>query len=392
MGPAISILDTDLYKLTMQSAVCKLFPREEVRYQFFNRGKHQFPDGFAMELQRILKEFCGLRLTKLEKDFLRKRTPYLDPVYLDFLESYKYNPNEVRIEQKGPDLTIDIIGPWYSAILWEVPLMAAISELYYEMKGLSAIPTDEQTLINKEKIDALNSLGVKVAEFGSRRRYSFQVQNNLLSDIHNSGNGTFIGTSNPYLAMEYNMTPIGTQAHEWFQFHAAMYGYRMASLMGMENWVQVYQGDLGIVLPDTFTTDIFLKSFSTKYAKLFDGGRHDSGDPVAFMKKWVDHYKRLRIKPEYKSIVFSDSLSSFNQIEDIHRACIEEGINDSYGIGTWLTNDIGQDPVNFVIKLTECRIRGDWVKTVKLSDNPGKNTGCSDEVIRCKDILGIESE
>lgn len=387
MNVPLSILDTDQYKLTMQAAVCKLFPREEVQYKFFNRGNNKFPDGFAMELRKMVADFRGLRLTKREKDFLRCKAPYLDPVYLSFLESYEYNPLEVNIQQTGSDLSIDIMGPWYSAIMWEVPLMAMISELYFEMKGLQPWPDDHQYQTNLEKIKGLRDMGVHVAEFGTRRRYSFQVQNNLLSDIHRSGMDVFVGTSNVFFSMEYGITPIGTQAHEWYQFHAARYGYRVANLMGMENWVEAYQGDLGIVLPDTFTTDVFLRSFNTKYAKLFDGGRQDSGDPLEFLQKWVGHYRNLRIKPEYKTIVFSDSLSDLGSIAKIHQECLKEGINDSYGIGTWLTNDVGQTPLNMVIKMVACKVHGDWVQTVKLSDNISKHTGDTDEVRRCKEML-----
>jgi nicotinate phosphoribosyltransferase len=247
-----------------------------------------------------------------------------------------------------------------------------------------------QTKHNQEKIQGLREIGVKCSEFGTRRRHSFAVHNNFLSDVAEYGRDVFTGTSNVFLAMEYNMTPIGTQAHQWTQYHAAQYGYRMANYMAMENWVNVYNGNLGIALPDTFTTEVFLRSFDPKFAKLHDGGRQDSGDPIAFTNMWVDHYRKLRINPTYKSIIYSDSLKDHETIARIHHHAQHQGINDGYGIGTWCTNDVGQLPLNIVIKMTGCKAGGMWVPTVKLSDDVGKNTGESDEIANCKKQLRIQ--
>jgi nicotinate phosphoribosyltransferase len=197
------------------------------------------------------------------------------------------------------------------------------------------------------------------------------------------------GTSNVHLAMVNNLTPIGTHAHEFFMFHAAKYGFKMATQMALDGWICIYNGDLGIALPDTFTTDVFLRSFNTKYAKLFDGVRQDSGNPVEFTTKIVKHYQHLKINPLHKVIVFSDGINSLNILRDIKQAC-EGLILPRAGIGTWITNEIPNlKPLNMVIKMSGVYLDGQWVPTVKLSDNKTKHTGDPKMVSLCKQLLNI---
>lgn len=379
----------------MQNAVCKLFPREEVEYRFVNRGKHQFPDGFAQDLNGLICAYPDIRAHPYEIDALHDKLPYFDPVYLDFLLGYRYNPGEVIIEQHGPDLDVTVRGPWYRAILWEVPLMAAISELYYERTGQKPISEEAQRSINKSKMEGLRGMSVHSAEFGTRRRFSYKVHERFIMDME-SFRDVFVGTSNVHFALTHNWTPIGTQAHEWTQFHAARYGYRYANYMAMENWVKVYNGDLGIALPDTFTTDVFLRSFDTKYAKLFDGCRQDSGDPKVWTDKMVAHYRKLKIDPMSKAFIYSDGISSLDQVCDIHMYYLKTvcgmGIiqtKDPICIGTWYTNDVGVKPLNMVIKMVRVKVNGEWVDTVKLSDSPGKHTGDPEAIKLCKGMLGL---
>jgi len=383
-----SILDTDLYKPTMQNAICKLYPRVKVRYTFINRDKREFPDGFASRLKEIIQSFKAISLTAEEADFLNEKCYYLNPQYVDFLRGYRYDPSEVLISQDGPKLLIAVEGWWYRTILWEVPLMEAISELYFEMTGQHGTTYEERHILNRDKAVSLAANNIFYSEFGSRRRFSYDNQDRVVQDLIKFGQDHMVGTSNVHLAMKHNLIPMGTVAHEWFQFHGARYGYKMANERALEAWTNVYEGDLGIALPDTFTSDVFFKSFSTKYAKLFDGVRQDSGDPIKFLDKALGHYKSLRINSMFKIIMFSDNLKSLDQIKAIHEAC--RGITiDRYGIGTWLSNDCGVKPLNIVIKLTACNFNGEWVNTVKLSDDLGKNTGDSTEVKLCKEILGV---
>jgi nicotinate phosphoribosyltransferase len=385
----VSIIDSDLYKISMQNAICKLYPSAQACYTFKNRDNREFPDNFAINLREIINNFKDIKLTDEEYNFLREKCYYLNPVYLDYLKGYRYDPNEVVITQEGPSISIKIVGNWAHTILWEVPLMATISELYFEMIGQDSYSDSMLHDLNKNKAQALANLDVFYSEFGTRRRYSFENQDRVVSDLKKYGNNHMLGTSNMYLAMKHNLTPLGTLAHEFYSAHGAKYGYKMANEMANEAWISVYNGELGTTLPDTFTTDVFLRSFNTKYAKLFDGIRQDSGQPLVFIDKVVNHYKKLRINPMYKYAMFSDNLKSIEQIKTIHDAC-KNRIVDRYGLGTWLSNDVGVKPLNMVIKLTGCNFEGEWLNCVKLSDDPGKHTGDTEEVKLCQRTLGLD--
>ncbi|NCD43317.1 MAG: nicotinate phosphoribosyltransferase, partial [Bacteroidia bacterium] len=359
-----SILDNDFYKFTMQNCVVKKFPRAKVRYQFINRGATLFPDGFAIALKRCVAAMSALQLTQEEKEFLAHKCYYLDPTYLDFLAGYRYDSDEVSIRQEGGALHIDLEGYWYRTILWEVPLMALISELYYDLAGKKPLPEKEITSIAREKMKIYEGLKIKVADFGTRRRFSYANHDHIIDTLQEYRGATFIGTSNVHFAMRYNLSPIGTHAHEWFMFHSAKYGFKMATKFSLEHWIDIYRGDLGIALSDTFTTELFFKCFDTKFAKLFDGVRHDSGDPIDFAIRTINHYKSLGIDPASKTIVFSDGLTP-DRVEEIAGFCAGK-IKISFGIGTNFTNDVGLEPLNIVIKMSEAMPEGQtWIKTVK---------------------------
>lgn len=384
-----SVLDNDFYKITMQNAVVKLFPNEQVKYEFINRGKHEFPQGFGEALRSAVDAMAELKLTRVEKKFLRITCPYLDLPYLDFLAGYHYNPAEVKIVQHGTDLKVSVEGEWYRTILWEVPLLALISELFYEMTGLQRESNEVIVAKTLEKTEELNRLGVNFAEFGTRRRHSYQVHDLVVDALIKSKSPKFIGSSNMHFAMKYGVKPIGTHAHEWFMFHAAEYGFKMANALSLEHWVDVYRGDLGVALSDTYTTDVFFQQFDKKFAKLFDGVRHDSGDPIEFAEKTIAHYHKNGINPLFKYIIFSDGLN-MEKVSEITAAC-KGKIGLSFGIGTNLTNDVGLKPMNIVMKLIAARsITGDWIPTVKLSDEPGKHTGDPKMIELAKEFLRIK--
>ncbi|HES59411.1 MAG TPA: nicotinate phosphoribosyltransferase, partial [Caldithrix sp.] len=243
--------------------------------------------------------------------------------------------------------------------------------------------------IAREKATRFNLLGVNVADFGTRRRFSFENHDRIVKALKIYGKPSFIGTSNVYFAKKYDLIPVGTHAHEWFMFHAAKYGYKMANKLALDNWVRVYRGDLGISLSDTFTTDVFFQAFDTKFAKLFDGVRQDSGDPIEFADKTISHYKNLRIDPLAKTIIFSDGLNP-KTVEKIANHC-QNKIKISFGIGTNLTNDVGVEPLNIVIKIIEAKPEGqEWTPTIKLSDTKGKYTGDEESILLCKKLLNIE--
>ncbi|MCQ4036216.1 nicotinate phosphoribosyltransferase [Kaistella montana] len=384
-----SILDNDFYKITMQNAVVKLFPNEKVKYEFINRGKHHFPEGFDAELRKSVNAMAELKLTKAEKEFLKETCPYLDLPYLDFLAGYHYDPSEVQIEQTENELRVTVEGEWYRTILWEVPLLALISELHYQMNNMER--DSDETVVAKtlEKAEELNNLGVTFAEFGTRRRHSYKVHDLVVDTLVKNKNSKFIGSSNIHFAMKYGVKPIGTHAHEWFMFHAAEYGFKMANALSLEHWVDVYRGDLGVALSDTYTTEVFFQQFDKKFAKLFDGVRHDSGDPIEFANKTIEHYKANGINPLFKYIIFSDGLN-MEKVAEITHAC-KGKIGISFGIGTNLTNDVGVKPMNIVMKLIAAKsINGEWIPTVKLSDEHGKYTGDPKMIELAKEFLRIK--
>lgn len=396
-----SILDNDLYKFSMMQAIVQLFPNHKVRYAFINRGKTEFPAGFDSRLRQEIKKMEELALTEKEENFFLTKLSFFKKTFVDLIRGYRFDSSEVGVTQNGGDLTVTIEGYWYRTVLWEVPLMALICELYYQMTGEEINPryVREKNNIEKGKLFQMNSM--KVADFGTRRRYSFDNQLEVVKDLKSCflSEKFLVGTSNVLIAMELGLTPIGTHAHEWFMFHAVEYGYTRANYRALENWVEVYQGDLGIALTDTFTTDDFFRCFDKKLAKLFDGVRHDSGDPFEFADKVVAHYEKLVIDPSTKTIVFSDGLNPELAVE-IHKYCKKIGINTSmgipgirtsFGIGTNFTNDVGVKALNIVIKITHVLVGDVWVDTVKLSDNPIKHTGTDKEIQLCKDTLRIKS-
>ncbi len=380
------LTDNDLYKFTTMYAVQKLYPHAKVRYKFFNRGEPIFPEGFADALKNEVEQMATLSLLPEEEKFLREKCYFFDPVFVDLLKGYKYNPDEVKIEQNGGKLDVEIEGYWYRTVLWEVPLLATISELYFKMTGQQP---QEVELRAENKAIEFAKMDVRYSEFGTRRRFSFDVHDQVLKTLIKFSGKSLTGTSNVYLAMKNNIKPIGTHPHEWFMFHAAHYGYLQANYKALEHWVEVYRGALGIALTDTFTTDNFFKSFDRKHAKLFDGLRWDSGDALEFTRKALDYYAENNIDSTTKTIVYSDALN----LEEVKRikAFIKDRVRDAYGIGTYLTNDVGVKPLNIVIKLTEVApFEGDdWRLAIKLSDVKGKHTGDEDEIDLCKRILRI---
>ncbi len=382
-----SILDNDFYKFTMQQCTVKLFPKAKARYRFINRGKHVFPKGFVQVLQKSVDSMAGLQLTSSEKKWLARTCPYLDPVYLDFLQGYRYDPSEVSISQNGNELSVTVEGYWYRTILWEVPLLCLISENFYRVQDIERQDNEVISARTHDKMKFYSKLGVTIAEFGTRRRHSFEVQDLVVKTLQQFG-PPFVGTSNVFLAMKHQTLPIGTHAHEWFMFHAAKYGFKMANTLALENWIKVYRGELGIALSDTYTTNEFFEIFDRKFAKLFDGVRHDSGDPVVFAVKTIHHYQSLGIDPLSKTIIFSDSLNK-EKVGRITEHCRGK-IGISFGIGTNFSNDAGPEPMNIVMKMTEAMPEQEpWIPVVKLSDEPMKHTGDEATIALAKAVLQI---
>jgi len=299
------LTDNDLYKFTTQNAIHKLYPDAIVKYGYINRGNTKFPDGFDFELRKEINDMAFLALSEESEKYIRQRCYYFKPDYLEFLKEYRFDPSEVTISLAEGNLKVDIEGYWYRTVLWEVPILAIISELYNQMNNNRPVNTEKNA---KEKAIKLKELQAEYSDFGSRRRFSFNVHDKVIEVLKIYSGEYLKGTSNVYLATKHNLTPIGTHPHEWFMFHAAIYGYKKANELALDAWINVYRGELGIALADTYTTDVFFKRFSARHAGLFDGLRWDSGDPIEFTDKAINYYKSMNIDPQSKTIVYSDAL------------------------------------------------------------------------------------
>lgn len=380
-----SLLDTDWYKLTMGQLVFHKFPNATAKYHFINRGKTQFPENFDKELRKEIKALGKLRLSLKEAEWLDKFVSMkLD--YVLFLESFRFKPKQVTVVQTGGDLNIDIEGPWKEAILWEVPLMAIVSELYFRMTG-KTYDNDAFILKTNEKAVRMHKAGIAWSDFGTRRRFSHKTQDALNKVMSTFGNKGFIGTSNPYFAMKYDVNPIGTYAHEAVMAMQALHGAKWSNRRWMEYWLDEYFYHMRIALTDTLTTDVFLRDFDEGMGDKFAGVRQDSGDPFEFAEKLIAHYKKLGINPNAKKIVFSDSLDTDKAIA-LHEKFGRE-IQCVMGIGTHLSNDCGHKPLNMVIKLTDIDFGDGMVPVVKLSDDAGKHTGLPEKIASIKTELGL---
>ena len=386
-----SILDTDLYKFTTSYAYSKLYPRAYGQFRFIDRAKTRYPEGFAELLRRELQQMAELQLTRDEAQFLTRELPYLPPTYIDFVRGFRFDPDEVHVSQdEEGQLSIVAEGLLYRVTLWETPILALVSELYYKVLGVEPdLAYAEQSIIAKAQ--RLKEEGITFSMFGMRRRFSSDIEDRVTRLLKEYSGTNFYGTSNVYFAYKHGLRVSGTHPHEWVQFHGAMFGYKMANYMAMEDWINVYDGDLGTVLTDTYTTDVFMQNFSKKHAMLFTSLRHDSGDPLLFADKVIARYRELRVDPQIKYIIFSDSLDAERAIE-IAKHC-KGRIGTSFGIGTNFSNDVGAgiQPMNIVMKLWKCKMteKDKWHPCVKLSDVDGKHTGEPEEIDLAQRTLGL---
>jgi nicotinate phosphoribosyltransferase len=316
--------------------------------------------------------------------------PYLPPIYIDFLKGFRFDPSELDIRLEESKLKIKASGLLYRVTLWETPILATISELWFRESGQHPdVKYMEKAAI--DKAIRMKEQGITFSLFGMRRRFSFDVEDRVTELLKQHAGESLFGTSNVYMAYKHNLNVSGTHPHEWVQFHGSIYGYKMANYMSMEDWINVYDGDLGTVLTDTYTTDVFLRNFSKKHAALFTSLRHDSGDPFLFADKVIQRYEELRVNPKMKYLVFSDSLN-VDKVIEIKEYCGDR-IGVTFGIGTNLTNDVSAEikSLNIVMKLFRCKMtaKEEWQECVKLSDVEGKHTGSEREIALVKETLGL---
>jgi nicotinate phosphoribosyltransferase len=375
------MIDNDLYKLSMANAVLRKHPNLRVAYKFTDRkGKGKWTKEAVKELERRIKAMKKLALTREERQYCESQMPWINRTFWDYLAAYRFDPKEVKVSlDKHNNLQISIRGLWCRTIFWEVPLLALTCEVWYEM-----IDTNWSEDGQEEKMEAkaqrLADAGVKWGDFGTRRRRHFEAQERVVRIGMKHKN--FTGTSNVYLAMKYGVKAIGTMAHEWIMAHAALFSLKHANKYALESWNDVYQGNLGTALPDTYGTDAFLRDFQGQLARLFDSVRHDSGDPFKWAEKMIKHYGTLNIDWKTKPLGFTDGNTDESAIE-IHNWVKARGGICWFGIGTSMSNDYGPDSpaLSIVIKLSEVEEEdGRIIHVVKLSDTPEKASGHPDAI------------
>ncbi len=392
--------DDDLYKFTMCCAVIDNYPRTQVKYEFIDREAKVYPPGFAAELERQISFLEKLVITDEEIAFMRRRCPYIPGWFYSFLKGFRYDRRWVRVSQDDEGhLHVGFEGNWSDTILLEVKVLAIISELYYIMTGQEGmIDCEAHYTRSYEKGRALLEGGCSFSDMGTRRRASFAAQDAAVRGMKDASEafadapGSFVGTSNIYFAMKYDLTPIGTMAHELVCAVGGMYGPQMANHLVMKAWSATYRGALGTFLYDTYGWRIFSLNFSEDYANMFKGLRVDSGDNRGQLALIEEKYRSLNIDPRTKQVIFSNALDTRRAIELQKYA--EGRCLPSFGIGTHFTNDFpGVKPLNIVIKLVAAKITESWpfyCETCKLSEDHGKYSGSPETVARFRAALHLD--
>lgn len=371
-----SLLDTDLYKFSMMQVVLHHFPAAQVEYRFKCRTPNVNLFPLADEIRDEIKALCKLRFTSEELVYLRTLR-FLKSDFIDFLELFHLPEKCIQVTQGElpGEISIVVKGPWLHTILFEIPVLAIVNEVFFRTES-NRLVLDEGRRRLTEKIklvaDATDLASFRVAEYGTRRRFSSTWHEEVVTTLIKTMKHNFAGTSNVLLAKRHNVTPLGTMGHEYLQACQAL-GPRLrdSQVFALEIWAKEYRGDLGIALSDVYGLDAFLRDFDMYFCKLFDGARHDSGDPFIWGERMLEHYKANRVLPHSKTLVFSDALTFPLAIEIAHR--FSGRCHLSFGIGTNLTNDLGPEPLQIVMKMVRCNDQ----PVAKVSDAPEK-TMCDD--------------
>ena len=367
-----SLLDTDLYKFTMMQVVLHHFPGAQVEYRFKcrNPGRDLVPH--LAEIRDEIRDLCTLRFRDAELAYLRSLR-FMKSDFVDFLGLFQFNQKYIVVApdpQSPGEIDITIRGPWLHTIMFEIPVLSIVSEVYFRRTRPGASLEEGRRRLG-EKISTVRalepSLEFKISDYGTRRRFSLAWHEEVIRTLKSEVPQYFAGTSNVWLAMRNDLLPLGTVAHEYMQACQAL-GPRLrdSQSFAFEIWAKEYRGDLGIAISDTYGMDAFLRDFDLYFCKLFDGARQDSGDPLEWGEKLIAHYEKMRIDPRTKTMVFSDSLDIplAMRLHDYFKG----RVRTSFGIGTNLTNDLGYETLQIVIKMTRCNGQ----PVAKISDEPSK--------------------
>lgn len=368
-----SLLENDLYKFSMGQAIYHQFANYKTTWSFKCRNDDvKFTKEMVEEIKKQIKMYCSLRFTEEELEYLNSII-WIKGNYVDFLRIWnpRYEDFQISTDDKC-GLKIETMGTWLNTSMYEVPTLAIVNEVYfrtkYDYKKLKE--SFKERLKEKIKLLDTNPIG-SFSEFGLRRRLSKEAQELAIKELakHKYKDSLFVGTSNVYFAKKYNLTPVGTMAHEWIMCTGQgdhKHNPAYSNYYALEAWVREYGVLNGTALTDTITTDCFLRDFLLTNSTLFSGVRHDSGNPFTWANKILAHYKSLGIDPKTKTLLFSDSLDfeKANKIyEKYHNNC-----KVAFGIGTYISNDTCVKPLNIVMKVTKCN----GMDVAKISDVPGK--------------------
>jgi nicotinate phosphoribosyltransferase len=369
-----SLLDTDLYKFTMMQAVLHQFPGAHVEYRFKCRSEGVALAPYADAINEQIDALCTLRFQEDELTYLRNLR-YVRSDFVDFLALFHFNRRHIDVSAEGKDLSISIKGPWLHTILFEIPVLAIVNEVYFRTTQPKPNHDEGRTRL-ADKLALVRSqapeLAFSFADYGTRRRFSHAWQREVLFAVKEMVPQNFVGTSNVFFAKELGLLAVGTMAHEWLQAAQAL-GPRLrdSQRWAFQKWADEYRGDLGIALSDVAGLKAFMRDFDMYFCKLFDGARHDSGDPIEWGEAIINHYLANRVDPKTKTLVFSDGLSFPRAIELAKH--FQGRARTAFGIGTNLTNDLGYTPLQIVLKMVKCNGQ----PVAKLSDTPAK-TMCDD--------------
>lgn len=370
-----SLLDTDLYKFTMMQCVLHQFPAAQAEYKFKCRNPGTDLQAVIGPINEEIDHLCALHFRKKELDYLRSLR-FMKSDFIDFLELFHLKRSSIvvkKAEGSDTDIEIRIRGPWLHTIMFEIPVLAIVNECYYR-KFYPNQDLAEGRRRLKAKIESIKDIqDIGISEYGTRRRFSKAWQEEVIKTMQVTMGKQFTGTSNVYYAMQLGLTPLGTMAHEYLQACQAL-GPRLrdSQKYAFEMWAKEYRGDLGIALSDVYGMKPFLLDFDMYFCKLFDGARHDSGDPFEWGEHLIEHYRKNRCDPKTKTLIFSDMLD-FPKVISLYNA-FHGRIRLGFGIGTNLVNDLGIPSLQNVIKLIRCNDQ----PVAKLSDDPVKSM-CEDE-------------
>jgi nicotinate phosphoribosyltransferase len=373
-----SLLENDLYKFTMWQALLHSHPAAQAEYAFVCRNTPAYPLALLKaEVEGEIDRLCTMSFAQDELDYL-SNLRFIKSDFVDFLTVFRFQRRFIKVDTDGDTLTVVAKGPIVHVMGFEIFVLYIINELYFRrlpQEGVVEVARERLNekialLANSSELNGLNPF--VFFDFGLRRRYSAAWHEEMLQTLIAGVPQYLRGTSNVYLAKKYGLTPIGTMAHEYLQAYQA-FGFRLRDFQkaALEGWVQEYRGDLGIALTDVVGMDAFLADFDLYFAKLFDGLRHDSGDPIVWGEKAIARYKELKIDPSGKILVFSDGLNIPAAIRLYRHFSGRSRV--SFGIGTDLSNDTPHKALNIVMKLVHCNGQ----PVAKLSDSPGK-TLCND--------------